>query len=148
MANERITEGIVRDVLREYGYYSPENGISIEEQKSQIHTVKSLLSKAGKAAKGGAGYPEFIISTQNDTQFLIIFECKADIRKHVSSDRSRPVEFAVDGVLHYARFLSRKYTVVAVAASGMTREQLKISTFLFSVGADTEKCLSLSRGCR
>lgn len=69
MANERITEGIVRDILREYRYYSPENGISIEEQKSEIQSVKALLAKAGKAAKGGAGYPEFIISTQKDTQF-------------------------------------------------------------------------------
>lgn len=53
MANERITEGIVRDVLRDYGYYLPGNGISVEEQKSEIQSVKSLLSKAGKAAKGG-----------------------------------------------------------------------------------------------
>lgn len=30
MANERITEGIVRDVLRDYGYYLPGNGISVE----------------------------------------------------------------------------------------------------------------------
>ncbi|WP_250134595.1 hypothetical protein [Escherichia coli] len=148
MANERITEGIVRDVLRDYGYYLPGNGISVEEQKSEIQSVKSLLSKAGKAAKGGAGYPEFIISTQTDTQFIIIFECKSDVRKHVSSDRNRPVEFAVDGVLHYAKFLSEKYTVIAVAVSGITKEQLKISTFLFAAGADEGKRLLLNLVCR
>ncbi|ELC8598887.1 SAM-dependent DNA methyltransferase [Escherichia coli] len=146
MANERITEGIVRDVLRDYGYYLPGNGISVEEQKSEIQSVKSLLSKAGKAAKGGAGYPEFIISTQTDTQFIIIFECKSDVRKHVSSDRNRPVEFAVDGVLHYAKFLSKKYTVIAVAVSGITKEQLKISTFLFAAGADEGKTLVTESG--
>ncbi|MDQ7465746.1 HsdM family class I SAM-dependent methyltransferase, partial [Salmonella enterica] len=146
MANERITEGIVRDILREYRYYSPENGISIEEQKSEIQSVKALLAKAGKAAKGGAGYPEFIISTQKDTQFLIIFECKADVRKHASSGLNRPVEFSVDGVLHYARHLSKKYTTLAVAVSGSTRDELKVSTYLLAAGSGTEKVLVTESG--
>lgn len=141
MANERITEGIVRDTLRDYGYYTPGNGVSIEEQKSEIQSVKNLLAKASKTTKGGAGYPEFIISTHKDTSFLIIFECKSDVRKHASKELNRPVGYAVDGVLHYAAHLSKRFTVVAVASSGSTADEMKISTFL--VPADSGKARPL-----
>lgn len=49
---ERITENLVRDQLRDLGYNNPDNGISIEEQKSEIARIKTLLSKASKNSKG------------------------------------------------------------------------------------------------
>ncbi|MBD0847114.1 SAM-dependent methyltransferase [Pectobacterium actinidiae] len=146
MANERKTEGLVRDQLRALGYYEPDNGISIEEQKSEISKVKSLLSKASKNAKGNAGYPEFIISNLKDTAFLIVFECKHDVRKHESQARNKPVEFAVDGVLHYAKHLAKDYTVVAVAVSGETRSSMKISSFLVPAGTTETKILANESG--
>ncbi|WP_409311564.1 class I SAM-dependent DNA methyltransferase [Pectobacterium sp. B1J-3] len=146
MANERKTEGLVRDQLRALGYYEPDNGISIEEQKSEISKVKSLLSKASKNAKGNAGYPEFIISNLKDTAFLIVFECKHDVRKHESQARNKPVEFAVDGVLHYAKHLAKDYTVVAVAVSGETRSSMKISSFLVPAGTTETKILTNESG--
>lgn len=139
MANERKTESLVREKLRVLGYNDPDNGITVEEQKSEIAKVKSLLSKASKNAKGNAGYPEFIISNQKDTSFLIVFECKPDVKKHESSSRNKPVEFAVDGVLHYARHLSKNYTVVAVAISGTTASSMKISNFLIPAGTTEVK---------
>ena len=60
--NERITENLVRDQLRKFGYYSEENQIVIEEQKSQIKRVQTLLKTASKAGTGKGGYPEFIIN--------------------------------------------------------------------------------------
>ncbi|MFJ5486088.1 HsdM family class I SAM-dependent methyltransferase, partial [Pectobacterium actinidiae] len=146
MANERKTEGLVRDQLRALGYYEPDNGISIEEQKSEISKVKSLLSKASKNAKGNAGYPEFIISNLKDTAFLIVFECKHDVRKHESQARNKPVEFAVDGVLHYAKHLAKDYTVVAVAVSGETGSSMKISSFLVPAGTTETKILANESG--
>ncbi|AYH47039.1 HsdM family class I SAM-dependent methyltransferase [Dickeya fangzhongdai] len=146
MANERKTEGLVRDQLRALGYYEPDNGISIEEQKSEISKVKFLLSKASKNAKGNTGYPEFIISNLKDTAFLIVFECKHDVRKHESQARNKPVEFAVDGVLHYAKHLAKDYTVVAVAVSGETRSSMKISSFLVPAGTTETKILANESG--
>ena len=70
--NERQTENLVREKLRSLGYNEPDNGITVEEQKSEIAKVKSLLSKASKNSKGNAGYPEFIITSLKDTAFLII----------------------------------------------------------------------------
>lgn len=137
--SERKTETLVRDQLRALGYNQPDNGITVEEQKSEIAKVKTLLSKASKNAKGNAGYPEFIISNSKDTAFLIVFECKSDVRKHVSANRDKPVEYAIDGALHYARHLSRHYTVLAVAVSGTTESAMKISSFLIPAGSTQAK---------
>jgi len=139
MMNERKTEALVRDKLRALGYNEPDNGITVEEQKSEIAKVKILLSKASKNAKGNAGYPEFIISNRKDAAFLIVFECKPDVRKHESPARDKPVEYGVDGVIHYAKHLSKHYTVVAVAVSGVSASSLKVSNFLIPAGSSAAK---------
>lgn len=141
MANERKTEALVRDKMSDLGYRDPDNGITTEEQKSEIAKVKYLLSKASKNTKGNAGYPEFIISNRKDTAFLIVFECKPDVRKHESLSRDKPIDFAVDGVLHYARHLAKHYTVVAVAVSGSTASSMRVSNFLVPAGGTTVKVL-------
>jgi 16S rRNA G966 N2-methylase RsmD len=141
MANERKTEALVRDRLRLLGYNDPDNGITVEEQKSEIAKVKGLLSKASKNSKGNAGYPEFIISSRKDTNFLLVVECKHDVKKHESVGKDKPVEFAVDGVLHYARNLAKNFTVIAVAVSGSTASSLKISNFLIPSGTVEPKIL-------
>ncbi|WP_218923019.1 hypothetical protein [Bacillus cereus] len=46
MSNERITENLVRDKLRDFNYYSADNDIRVEEQKSEIQAVKKI-SKRG-----------------------------------------------------------------------------------------------------
>ncbi len=143
---ERKTENLVRDALRNLGYYTPNNGITIEEQKSEIARIKDLLSKASKNQKGNSGLPEFIISNLKDPNFLIIFECKADVKKHQSRERDNPVDCAVDGVLHYAKHLSKQYTVLAVAVSGTTQSSLKISNFIHPAGAEQPKDLANERG--
>lgn len=146
MANERKTEALVRDKLRALGYYEPDNGITVEEQKSEIAKVKTLLSKASKNAKGNAGYPEFIISNRKDTGFLIVFECKPDVKKHESPARDKPIDYAVDGVLHYAKHLAKHYTVVAVAVSGTTASSMKVSNFLVPAGSSAIKELGNESG--
>lgn len=135
MTNERKTEALLRDKLRALGYNEPDNGITVEEQKSEIAKVKSLLSKSSKNAKGNVGYPEFIISNRKDAAFLIVFECKPDVKKHQSLARDKPVDYAVDGVIHYAKHLSKHYTVVAVAVSGTTASSMKVSNFLIPSGS-------------
>lgn len=146
MVNERKTEALVREKLRSLGYSEPDNGVTVEEQKSEIAKVKSLLSKASKNLKGNAGYPEFIVSSQRDTAFLIVFECKHDVKRHESPKRNRPVDYAVDGVLHYSSCLAKHYTVVAVAVSGSTASSMKVSNFLFPAGATMARELANESG--
>src|SRR3990167_10675634 len=60
--NERNTENIVRADLRRLGYYRAASKIIVEEQKSQIESVRRLMKAASKSGHGGIGSPEFIIS--------------------------------------------------------------------------------------
>lgn len=146
MVNERKTESLVRDKLRALGYYEPDNGVTVEEQKSEIAKVKALLSKASKNTNGNAGYPEFLILSQRDTAFLVVIECKPEVKKHESPNRDKPIAFAVDGVLHYAKHLSKHYTVLAIAVSGSTSSSLKISNFLIPAGTSEVKELANEAG--
>jgi hypothetical protein len=139
MANERKTETLVRDKLRELSYNEPDNGITIEEQKSEIAKVKTLLSKASKNAKGNPGYPEFIVSNLKDTAFLIVIECKPSTKQHESATRDKPLDYAIDGVLHYAKHLAKHFTVVAIGVSGATTSSMKVSTFLVPAGGTEPK---------
>lgn len=146
MPNERITEELVRKQLEELGYYSPENGIAVEPQKSQIDAVKRLLKNASKTGKGGKGAPEFIISSAGSPDFLVVIECKADVRHHESTNRDDPAGYAVDGAMHYAAHLSKDYNVIALAVSGQTIQQLKVSTFLHAKGVPQSKPLKAKTG--
>ena len=128
MANERKTENIVRKYLTECGYFN-DTSIIVEEQKSDFPLIDKLLSNASKKGTG-KGYPEFIIRSKEYSDFVIIVECKADPKKHESSNFDKYSEFAVDGVLLYASYLSKDFDVLAIAVSGETKQHLKVSHFL------------------
>lgn len=110
MASERKTENLIRDLLRSFEYYEGDNGITVEEQKSEIAPIKKILARASKNGKGNPGYPEFIISNKKDPNFLMIVECKSETTKHESVNQDQPVDYAVDGAIHYAKHLSEEYT--------------------------------------
>ena len=159
--NERLTEQIVRNILRQLGYYDIVNNILVEEQKSTIEAVKRLLKSASKSGKGGTGAPEFIISSLTAPDFLIIIECKASTGDQASllykssslldvdaeeqetpeQQAKRIQRYAVDGALHYAQQLSKAFNVIAIAISGQTEDEVIVSTFLHPKGAYSPKKL-------
>lgn len=118
MANERITEDMVDDLLRKHGFYDDPDTVIVEKQQSAVEAIRSALAKGGKGGKGGRGYPEFIITAPDTPDMVVIIECKADVKFHESSSRNKPVEYGVDGALHYARHLSPNYTTIVIAVSG------------------------------
>lgn len=146
MSNERNTENLVRDALRDLGYYDSSCLTRVEEQKSEIEAVKRLLKSASKTGKGGKGAPEFIISNADTSDFLIVVECKADIKHHESAVRDEPAGYAVDGALHYAKHLAKDFKVIAIAVSGQTQARLKISTYLHPKGTSKSKELRTKSG--
>ena len=162
MANERITENLVRDRLRELGFYEKKSGIRVEEQKSGIESVRRALVAASKSGGGGGGSPEFIITNPDQSDFVVIIECKAEVRCHASPSASimlappadetpedrakRVVRFAVDGALHYAQHLSKEYNVITIAVSGQTANDLQVSTYLHTRGATIAKPLMTKGG--
>jgi type I restriction enzyme M protein len=162
VANERITENLVRDKLRQLGYYDKTNTIRVEEQKSSIESIRRALVAASKSGGGGGGSPEFIITNPDQSDFVMIIECKADVKNHASpatsvmiaqpegetpEDRAkRVVRFAVDGALHYAQNLSKECNVIAVAVSGQTPAEIQVSTYLQTRGSALAKPLMTKGG--
>lgn len=161
--NERKTENIVREELRRLGFYDPAADIQVEEQKSNIDAVKKLLKAGSKSGGGGAGSPEFIISAPSSPDFLLVVECKADVKDHTSAQVARLLagqfieedddaklkrvqRFAVDGALHYAKSLSREFNVIAVAVSGETKKSAVISNYLWPKAAIKPKLLCSKGG--
>ncbi len=127
--NERITENIVRNLLKDTGYYDNKS-IIVEEQSSENPKIDKLLKNASKSGTG-KGYPEFIISFTNRPDEIIVIECKAETSKHESSDRKQYKDYAVDGALLYASYLKKEFDVTAIAVSGQIEQEKKISTFLW-----------------
>jgi len=143
--NERVTENLVREALRGLGYYKPAAGLCVEEQSSTIKAINSALKTAGKAGKGGRGSPEFIITDPSTPDFAMVIECKANASFHESPKRDKPVDYSVDGALHYAKYLSKDYNVLALAVSGTNKAGLRLGTFLHAKGA-TEATELKTRG--
>jgi len=128
MANERITEDIVRNHFKNDPLFK---SIKFEEQKSYNKRVIDLLQNASKSGKG-IGKPEFIISFPiGNIDYLLVIECKANVSDHRSQKLDSPKDYAVDGVLHYAKALSAQFDVVAIAVSGQTEQELLVSHFVW-----------------
>jgi len=125
MVNERKTENIARNHFVKDTY----KDFLIEEQSSENPRIDKLLKYASKKGSG-KGFPEFIISFTNNHDFIIVVECKSDIKKHESINHDRYSEYAVDGALLYASFLSKEFDVLAIAISGQNIKELKVSHFL------------------
>lgn len=134
MRNERLTEGIVRDHFKNDALFK---SIKWEEQRSSNKMISKLLIGSSKTGGKGSGAPEFIISFPTDSRYLIIIECKASPSFHESKTRNYIKDYAVDGVLHYAKALSSNYDIIAIAVSGETKDELLVSHFLWKKEAPT-----------
>lgn len=134
MASERITEDFVRQHFKKDPFYK---SVKFEEQKSNNKRIQDLLKGKSKSGGKGNGYPEFIISFPSNTNYLIVIECKAEVWQHESKKHDKAKEYAVDGVLHYAKALSVGYNVVAIAVSGQTETELTVSHFYWKKGEKT-----------
>jgi len=139
MPNERLTEEMVRRHFQSDPLYG---SIKFEEQKSTNVRVAECLARASKSGGNRSGKPEFIITfPAQNMDYMIVVECKAGAGRHESPTHNRPKDYAVDGALHYAKFLSAEFNVIAVAASGDTEEALVISNFLHKKGETTVSTL-------
>jgi hypothetical protein len=139
MANERITEDVVREHFKS-DILNIENEIFIEEQKSRYRS--NLFDNASKKGTGNKGYPEFIISFKKYLNFIIVIECKADINKHESDNRNSPLDYSVDGILHYMKCIRDKnkdIDILGIAVSGLNQNELKVSNFLYKHTCDIEE---------
>ncbi|MBE6947694.1 MAG: methyltransferase [Ruminococcaceae bacterium] len=128
MANEAKTYAIFRNMLRSKGYYD-DSDIVVEEQKSDNAKIDKLLKNASKKGNKN-GYPDFILYSKAYPELIIVVEAKADINKHESETRDNYADYAVDGALLYASFLSKEFDVLAIGISGEEEHRFKMSHYL------------------
>ena len=130
--NERVTENIVRDHLR----VTSGSDVVVAEQDPESLRLRRALSTASKTGGAGRGRPEFIVTEKGSDGFAVIIECKANSTSHISprikaglpSTIADVENYAVDGLLHYLKYVSKVADVVGVAVSGAS-DDLRISTF-------------------
>ncbi len=135
--NERITEDIIRTHFKSF------KGWHVEEQSSQNQAIADLLKSATKKGTGkNLGRPEFVITFNDLKETICVIEAKADTKKHESqSPPDDPINFAVDGVLHYAQKLSAEFNVLAIAVSGKNKENIKVSHYFHLKGGENKEVL-------
>ncbi|OGH06509.1 MAG: hypothetical protein A2W22_06070 [Candidatus Levybacteria bacterium RBG_16_35_11] len=137
MVNERITEDFVRTHFKNDSMF---RNIKFEEQITNHKILKELLKTASKKGTGKSGYPEFIITFPLVMDLVIIVECKPEIKLHKSKKGEELTEkYAVDGVLHYAKFLKKDFNVIGIAVSGESEDKLTVSNFLIQKGAEEKE---------
>jgi type I restriction-modification system DNA methylase subunit len=147
MASEQYSEQLVKIDMNiqigenSFGFVFPQGDIQ------GIKKIENLLKKAGGKpnecdlsdfSKGGNGKakPEYIIAFNKNSNTILVVECKKSIKQHSSEKLNQPQKFAVDGVLYYAKFLKLEYNVIAIAVSGVKKEDCKVSTFYWQKGLD------------
>ena len=128
MANEAKTSIIFRELLRKAKYYDDADTI-VEEQKSDNAKIDSLMKNASKRGNKN-GFPDFIIYSKKYPELIIVVEAKADINRHISNTMDHYADYAVDGALLYASFLSKEFDVLAIGVSGEYTDKFRISHYL------------------
>lgn len=144
MANERITEDFVREHFKHDTMFK---NIKIEEQRTNNKIIKELLKTASKRGTGKSGFPEFIITIPSIMDLVIIVECKPGIKRHrgKKGEKPDPEKYAVEGVLHYAKYIKKDFNVIAIAVSGENENKLTVSNFLIRKNSQDEEELANKR---
>ncbi len=167
MAEQKIVE-IVRDILIKKGYPSPSkcdqydhNGLKTYAQddykkNEELNILFLHASKCNKNTdllwndKADYGKPEFTIINEHKN-LAIVIECKPAkrINVHISpklrdeniliKDGNMISKYAVDGALHYAKFLSKVYDVIAIGVSGIKNSnEINVSTYYWKKDQDLQ----------
>lgn len=156
MAIEQYTEKLTLSEMKcvlgknPFGYVFPQGDVA------DVDKIERLLKRAGGKpaecaiedfSKGGNGKakPEFVITFNDDIQTILVVECKKSVSRHSSAELNRPRDFAVDGVLYYAKYLKEAYNVIAIAVSGTRKDKMRADTFYWLKGQDTYSPLPKAR---
>ncbi|WP_313597547.1 HsdM family class I SAM-dependent methyltransferase [Psychrobacter sanguinis] len=107
-----------------------EADIELEPQGSTILEIDLALKTASKSGSGKVGFPEFVGVVKD---FILVFENKSDVSKHVKLDSKGLVsttvkdirDFAVNGALFYGQHLAQNTSYKKVIAFGISGDEKK-----------------------
>lgn len=138
---EKYTEKLTEQEMKigEYG----ENSFGFVYVQGE-NTPNSNINEALKSAGGkpkvcsltdfdihgtGKAKPEYIITLKRDLNTLLVVECKNTVKKHKSEQLDHPKDYAVDGVLYYAKYLKNSFNVIAIGISGTKKNELQVDAY-------------------
>ena len=154
MASERLTEDLTQKEMDFSLGKNPWGVVYPQSDASNINgDLREALVRAGGKPKicdlnqydcggKGIGKPEFVITFDKVRDTVIVVECKASLKKHESDNWNQPEAFAVDGALYYAKFIKDYFNVIAIAVSGTSTDNYKVSTFDWRKGQERPQELS------
>lgn len=155
---EETCKGLVTDKLKEIkGYpdtWNKESGDVIWFKENsykdnyEFKWISDILSKASKKQTyKNDGTPDFMVVKRN-SNLIVVIECKDKIKYHSNKanindyilegygDSEATEEYAIDGALWYAEFFKNNYDVIAIAVSGISEIDSKITTFIWPKNGD------------
>ena len=157
MASERLTEDLTQKEMDFVLGKNPWGVVYPQSDASKINgDLREALERAGGKPKvcdlnqydcggKGIGKPEFVITFEKARDTVIVVECKASLKKHESDKWNQPEAFAVDGALYYAKFIKDYFNVIAIAISGTSTDNYKVSTFDWRKGQERPQELRKGR---
>ena len=119
MAKKEVATDLwVHDLLKEAG-------IELDAQGSTIKEIDEALKTASKRGTGKVGFPEYVGVVKD---FILVIEDKAKLENHIKYDKDKLIsletkdvtDFAVNGVLFYAKHLIQNTTYKKVFAFGIS----------------------------
>lgn len=123
MANEKITDFFIGDLLNTSKIDKTPNGSNIKE-------IQNALKTASKKGTGKAGFPEFVCKS-ND--FILVIEDKPDTDKQanylnddntiLAEDAKSIAEYAENGALHYAKHIIANTEYKRIFAFGCSGDE-------------------------
>jgi len=148
MANTKIEQFTEELTQKQMNFHLGENLFGYVHPQGNIHNItkiKEHLSKAGGKPKecnlddfssGGNGRakPEFVITFNDDTNTIIVIECKKNAKDHASENLNQPNKYAVDGALYYSKFLKEEYNVIIIAISGTEKDKTLLDVYFWNKG--------------
>ncbi len=165
--SEETTKGLTADTLKEIVDYPSNQNIKVDgitwfKEDSYKGTdydwLSAIFEKASKKQNmANKGTPDFMV-VKDDSNIIVVIECKAKTSDHnkysnledyktngfgSSDDTSK---YAIDGALWYASFLADKYDVIAIAVSGQTLAENRLTSFVWPKNGDVSDIELLADG--
>lgn len=158
--SEETTKGLVVSKIKGFDLYPSEqnvslNGITWFKEDSYKGTnydwLDDVFKKASKKQTlADRGTPDFVI-TKEKSNTIIVIECKksleyhslySNVEEYITEGFGTATEtenYAINGALWYASFLCNEYDVIAVAVSGKSLIESRVTSFVWPKNGDVSE---------
>ena len=163
---EEITKGLVRKRLDWLGYPQNQDELvdgtivykedSYSKGKNKDAYLRECFSKASKKMTEHMGTPDFVI-VNKEKDIIIVIECKENVLFHQTHDNLETYRediggadivsaYCINGALHYALYVAHQYDVIAIAASGISEDNFRFSSFYIKKNGTLKDIILLEDG--